>query len=170
MISGEYSQWSVALTILCACGAAYKTSTQMRTITPTVKTEFQKSRVRKMMLVTHTSSLPPPRWARGPLSVPYRPGTPAYMFQAKTKGMVWTHTLPRATAELKPTSLHREGSGAATCPWLQTPPLCLGELQHCHMPRGSGPRLVSYPGSKKQNRSLHTCAQDVQITCMSTIW
>jgi hypothetical protein len=25
--------------------------------------------------------------------------------------------------------------------------------------------LVSHPGSRKQNRSLHTCAQDVQITC-----
>jgi hypothetical protein len=28
---------------------------------------------------------------------------------------------------------------------------------------------VSYPGSKKQNRSLHTGAQDVQITRMTTI-
>jgi hypothetical protein len=28
---------------------------------------------------------------------------------------------------------------------------------------------MSYPGSKKQNRSLHTCAQDVQITRMATI-
>jgi hypothetical protein len=28
---------------------------------------------------------------------------------------------------------------------------------------------VSYPGSKKQNRSLHTCAQDVQITRTITI-
>jgi hypothetical protein len=35
-------------------------------------------------------------------------------------------------------------------------------LHHC-LP------LVSYPGSKKQNRSLHTCAQDVQITRMATI-
>jgi hypothetical protein len=29
--------------------------------------------------------------------------------------------------------------------------------------------LLSYPDSKKQNRSLHTCAQDVQITRMATI-
>jgi hypothetical protein len=28
---------------------------------------------------------------------------------------------------------------------------------------------LSYPGSKKQNRSLHTSAQDVQITRMATI-
>jgi hypothetical protein len=30
-------------------------------------------------------------------------------------------------------------------------------------------QLLLYPGSKKQNRSLHTCAQDVQITHMSAI-
>jgi hypothetical protein len=29
-------------------------------------------------------------------------------------------------------------------------------------PRG---RQVSYPNSRKQNRSLHTCAQNIQITC-----
>jgi hypothetical protein len=28
---------------------------------------------------------------------------------------------------------------------------------------------VSNPGSKKQNQSLHMCAQDVQITRMATI-
>jgi hypothetical protein len=31
------------------------------------------------------------------------------------------------------------------------------------------PRDMSYPDSKKQNRSLYMCAQDVQITHMSTI-
>jgi hypothetical protein len=29
---------------------------------------------------------------------------------------------------------------------------------------GTQPQLLSHPGSRKQNRSLHTCAQDVQIT------
>jgi hypothetical protein len=29
--------------------------------------------------------------------------------------------------------------------------------------------IVSHPGSKEQNRSLYTCAQDVQITCIATI-
>jgi hypothetical protein len=33
-----------------------------------------------------TGSLPLPRWARGPLSVPWRPGTPAYKFQVKIEG------------------------------------------------------------------------------------
>jgi hypothetical protein len=28
---------------------------------------------------------------------------------------------------------------------------------------------VSYPVLRKRERSLHTCAQDVQITCMATI-
>jgi hypothetical protein len=50
--------------------------------------------------------------------------------------------LPPATTALKPTSLLREGSGAATCPRLQTPPFCLGGLWCYHMPRGSGPCLA----------------------------
>jgi hypothetical protein len=29
---------------------------------------------------------------------------------------------------------------------------------------------MSHPGSRKQNRSLHTCVQDVQITHIVTIW
>jgi hypothetical protein len=33
-----------------------------------------------------TGSLPHSRWARGPLSVPWRPCTPAYKFQVKTEG------------------------------------------------------------------------------------
>jgi hypothetical protein len=45
-----------------------------------------------------------------------------YMLQAKTKGKVCVHTLPRATAVLKPTSLLREGSGAAICLRLRIPP------------------------------------------------
>jgi hypothetical protein len=48
------------------------------------------------------------------------------MLLAKTKGKVCVHTLPRATAVLKPASLLREGSGTAMCPRLWTPPLCLG--------------------------------------------
>jgi hypothetical protein len=30
-------------------------------------------------------------------------------------------------------------------------------------------RIVSYPVPRKRERSLHTCAQDVQITCIVTI-
>jgi hypothetical protein len=29
---------------------------------------------------------------------------------------------------------------------------------------------LSYPVPRKRERSLHTCAQDVKITCMATIW
>jgi hypothetical protein len=32
------------------------------------------------------------------------------------------------------------------------------------IPGGPKRGVLSYPGSRKQNRSLHTCAQDVQIT------
>jgi hypothetical protein len=52
-----------------------------------------------------------------------------YMLQARTKGKVCVHTLPRATAVPEPTSLLREGFGVATCPEAQDP------LRH---PGGSG--------------------------------
>jgi hypothetical protein len=88
---------------------------QRRTTTPTVKTEFQKSCARKKMLAPPTGSQPLPWWARGPLSVPYRLGTPAYRLQAKTKGKACTHTLSHDTAAPESTSLLREGSNIATC-------------------------------------------------------
>jgi hypothetical protein len=69
------------------------------------------------------------------------------MLQAKTKGKVCVHALPRATAASEPTSLLREGSGAATCPRLQTPHLCLGGLRRCHVPRGPGLCLIIQEGS-----------------------
>jgi hypothetical protein len=45
-----------------------------------------KSSAGKEMLAPPAGSLHLLRWARGPLSVPCRPGTPAYKFQVKTKG------------------------------------------------------------------------------------
>jgi hypothetical protein len=87
-------------------------------------------------------SLPLLRWAQGPLSVPSRLGTPAYIIQAKTKVKACTHALSRATAAPEPASLLREGSGAATCLRVRTPPFRLGELRCCHVPRGSGPHLT----------------------------
>jgi hypothetical protein len=53
---------------------------------------------------------------------------PAYMLQAKTKGKVCTHVLPRAIVAPEPTSMLREGFSTATCPRLQTTPLRLGGL------------------------------------------
>jgi hypothetical protein len=35
--------------------------------------------------------------------------------------------------------------------------------------RGTDERFLSYPVPRKRERSLHTCAQDVQITRMATI-
>jgi hypothetical protein len=95
------------------------------------------------MLSPPAGSMPLLRWVRGPLSIPCKPGTPAYMLQAKTKCKVCAHALPCATTAPKLTSLLREGPGVATCPRLQTPPLCLGGLQCHHMPRGSGPYLTT---------------------------
>jgi hypothetical protein len=99
------------------------------------------------MLAPPAGSLPLLRWTQGPLSIPYRPGTPAYMLQDKIKSKVCVHSLPRATAAQEPSSLLREGSGAAKCPRLQTPPLRLGGFRRCHMPKGSGPRLTIQEGS-----------------------
>jgi hypothetical protein len=39
-----------------------------------------------------------------------------------------------------------------------------------HNPSTSPPATVSYPVPRNRERSLHTCAQDVQITRMATIW
>jgi hypothetical protein len=58
-----------------------------------------------------------------------------------------THIVPRATAALELASLLKKGSSATTCPRLWTPPLHLGGLQRCHMPRGSGPPLTIQEGS-----------------------
>jgi hypothetical protein len=47
------------------------------------------------MLAPPMGSLPPARWARGPLSIPCRPGTPAYKLQVKTKSETCNHASPR---------------------------------------------------------------------------
>jgi hypothetical protein len=70
------------------------------------------------MLAPHASSQPLLRWDHGPLSVPYRPGTPAYKLQVKTVGKTCIHVLPhilqhRAGPHRIPA---REGSGSVTRP------------------------------------------------------
>jgi hypothetical protein len=50
--------------------------------------------------------------------------------------------LPRAITVLEPASLLREGSDNATCPRLWTPPLRLGGLRRCHVPRDFGPLII----------------------------
>jgi hypothetical protein len=54
------------------------------------------------MLAPPAGSWPLPRWARGPLSVPCRSGTPAYMLPVKTNGKVGAHALPHVDATPKP--------------------------------------------------------------------
>jgi hypothetical protein len=112
-----------------------------------------------------SSSQPLPRWARGPLSVPWRLGTPAYKIWVKTRSMTCIHALPRRGGLLchhmsygpGPRLLAEVSSGTATCPsapdltslmrWApmlpheprpQTSPPCWAELRRCHMSHGSG--------------------------------
>jgi hypothetical protein len=128
-------------------------------------------------------SLPLPRWAWVPLLVPYRPGTPAYKLQAKTRNRVYISALPCAAtcchvshgSELSLPA--REGSGAATCPMamdnasllvralmmpcapqLQTPSHCSGGLWCCHVPRGSGSHLPAWEDSDCDTPSVTVVA------------
>jgi hypothetical protein len=92
------------------------------------------------MLVPSAGLLPPPRWARGPLSVPCRLGTPAYKLQVKTKSGACNHTSPH-------TPQH----------W-NLPPDRRG-LRGCHMSSGSGARLPVREGS---STAMCTMASDPQ--------
>jgi hypothetical protein len=132
---------------------------QRRTTTPTIKMEFQKCYPGKEMLAPPMGSQPLPRWARGTLSVPYRPGTPTYRLRPdKGQGMCPCATMCPAAPKL--TSLLREGSGIAMCPKalnpaspsrkppalslvlrLRNPPHHPGGLRCCHVSLCTGPYL-----------------------------
>jgi hypothetical protein len=62
------------------------------------------------------------------LSVPCRPGTPAYKIQVKTSSRTCIYMLSCVI-------------------WLRTSPLCWDDLQHCHVSYSSGPRLTAEVGS-----------------------
>jgi hypothetical protein len=62
-------------------------------------------------------SLPLPRWARGPLSLSYRPGTPAYRLMSKTRNKTYCHISYNSRSHL-PTP---ESSSTATCPTASVP-------------------------------------------------
>jgi hypothetical protein len=66
-------------------------------------------------LAPPTGSQPPLRWARGPLSVPYKPGTPAYRLQVKIRRTTCIHALP-CVLQLQTSPPAEVGSSAATCP------------------------------------------------------
>jgi hypothetical protein len=80
------------------------------------------------MLAPHVDLQPLSRWIWGPLSIPCRPGTSAYMLQERIRGRAYVHVLPRVLQ-------------------LWTMPPCLGELQWCRMAHGSRPRLRAQEGS-----------------------
>jgi hypothetical protein len=83
--------------------------------------KVQKSSAGKEMLAPPAGSLPLPRWAQGPLSVPYRPGTLAYKFQVKTKREAYKSHDP-------------------TCPQPQHEPHSLGQLRGRHVSCGASSR------------------------------
>jgi hypothetical protein len=116
------------------------------------------------MLALHTGSLPLPRWTRGLLSVPWRPGTPTYRLQVKTRRRACYHALPHAP-QLQTSPPYR-GSGVAMChvapdstsplrrspalpciPRLQTLPRCQEGLRCYHMFHSSRHWLPTEEGS-----------------------
>jgi hypothetical protein len=125
------------------------------------------------VLTPPVGSLSLMRWARGPLSIPYRLGTPAYRLQVKTRSRMCCHV--SSSSELRlPTE---EGSSAAICPsaldlasllmralvlphvlWLRTSPPYRGELQCCHVSNNSGPRL---PAEEGFSITTHPTAPDL---------
>jgi hypothetical protein len=58
-----------------------------------------------------------------------------------------------------------DGVGGYNCYWFHFNPF--GEVLNCDNDEGV---VLSYPVPRNRERSLHTCAQDVQITRMATIW
>jgi hypothetical protein len=113
-------------------------------------------------LAPPTGLQPLSRWIRGPLSVPYKPGTRTYKLQVKIGSEVCTHAPPHVLQyqTLPPSqgglcSCHvssgsgshlpdRKGSGAMTCIVV---PYLLGGLRSCHVSNSSGSHLSDKKGS-----------------------
>jgi hypothetical protein len=77
-----------------------------------------------------------------PLSIPYRPGTPAYRLESKTRKM-YCH-MPYNIRSCLPA---REASDVATCPAAPDPTSLLGRLRRCHVSCGSESFLPTQEGS-----------------------
>jgi hypothetical protein len=102
---------------------------QERTTTSSTKDRIsEEMHGEKRMLAPPAGSQLLPRWARGPLSVPCRMGTPAYKLQVKTRDSACIYALP---CVLK----HR------------TKPPRLGGLWRCHVSRDSEPHPSAWEGS-----------------------
>jgi hypothetical protein len=122
-------------------------------------------------LTQPAGSQPLPRWAQDPLSIPYRPGTPTYKLQVKTRSGACTHAPPHALQHrIQPPSqgalrgcLMSSGSdhpsliGRSPAPshvqWLWTPPPCTGGLQCAMCHTASDP--ASLQGRALEHRMFH---------------
>jgi hypothetical protein len=126
-------------------------------------------------LAPSVGSQPPSRWARGPLLVPYKPGTPAYRLQIKTRSRTCIHALP-CVLQLRTSPPADVGSGATTCPaapnltsvsrwalalphvlYLRASPPSQGGLRHCYVSHGSGSRLPTRVGSGAASCLMTLC-------------
>jgi hypothetical protein len=92
----------------------------------------------KKILAPPAGSRPLLRWAQGPLSVPCRPGTPAYKIQTTVRSRACNNALSRVPQH-----------------WAQPP--CVGGLWCCHASYGSGPRLPTREGFET---TMHPAALD----------
>jgi hypothetical protein len=82
--------------------------------------KVRKSSTGKEMLAPPAGSLPLPRWAWEPLSVPWRPGTPRRSSRSRQKARHANHTLPRVH-NLSMNHTARGSSGAAMRPVAPAP-------------------------------------------------
>jgi hypothetical protein len=95
------------------------------------------------MLAPPAGSLPPLRWAWGPLSVPCRPGIPAYKLQVNTKSGACIH-VACGTGPSLPANV---GFEAAMCSVAPDPASLLGRAPVLPHASSSGPHLPTREGS-----------------------
>jgi hypothetical protein len=98
------------------------------------------------ILAPPAGSQPLLRLARGPLLVPYKPGTPAYKLEVKIGEGMHSRTDTWPTAP-DPASQHGISFRAATCSTTLDPPPSTVGLQCCHVPHSVGPCLPAQEGS-----------------------
>jgi hypothetical protein len=107
-----------------------------------IKYKYHQKLHREMVLAPPAGSSPLPRRPRGPLSVPYRPGTPVH----KTKKIILKapdpFPVPEGSGSATCPEAHskppaRRGLGVAMCPIAQSTPPTRKGLQCRHVPQGT---------------------------------